>query len=94
LPEVVSAFRKQGANIICTQITRRCHDTPDTIPGRSVLALPSLTQPHELHPSGSACAGTLLIVLRGTGQISVLRLQEHQAAVNDLHRAGHHPLCR
>lgn len=67
LREVVRAFRNQGSTVLCTQITRRCHDTPETIDDRSVIPLPSLTQPHDLSPSGSACAGTILVTLREDG---------------------------
>jgi competence protein ComEC len=94
LQEVVQAFRKQGSTVLCTQITRRCHDTPETISGRSVTPLPSVTEPHDLSPSGAACAGTILVTLRENGHITVAHVDDHQAAVNQLHSTGHHPICR
>jgi beta-lactamase superfamily II metal-dependent hydrolase len=94
LPEVVRAFRDRGSTVLCTQITRRCHETPGNVAGGSVIPLPPLTRPHDLSPSGSACAGTILIVLRESGHMSVARLNEHQTAVNQLQSAGEHPLCR
>jgi beta-lactamase superfamily II metal-dependent hydrolase len=94
LREVVRAFRNQGSTVVCTQITRRCHDTPETIEGRSVIPLPSLTQPYDLSPSGSACAGTILVTLRESGHLAVARVNDHQAAVNQLQTAGDHPICR
>jgi hypothetical protein len=93
LPDVVRAFRSQGAAILCTQITRRCTDAPDSIVGRSVLPLPSWTAPHVLSPSGSACAGSILLDLRDDGRLLVSRLTEHRTAVDGL-LASHHPLCR
>ena len=94
LPEVVRAFYNQGSTVLCTQITRRCHDAPETLAGRTVIPLPSVTQPHDLSPSGSACAGTILITLRESGHISVLHVYDHQAAVDQLLDAGDHPMCR
>jgi len=93
-PDVVREFRSRSATVLCTQITHRCHDAPETIAGRSVIAPPSLTQPHDLSPSGSACAGTVLVTLRESGHIAVARVNEHQAAVNQLQNAGNHPICR
>jgi beta-lactamase superfamily II metal-dependent hydrolase len=93
LPDVVRAFRDQGATVLCTQITRRCHDAPDTVPRESVIPLPSLTQPHDLHTSGSACAGTILIILRTSGHLTVTRLTDHRTAVDAL-GPSHHPMCR
>jgi hypothetical protein len=94
LEDVVKAFRAQDANVLCTQISKRCHDNPETVPNRSVISLPSLTQPHDLSPSGCACAGTILVILRDSGRITLTRLADHQTAVNNLLPAGHHPICR
>jgi competence protein ComEC len=94
LEEVVKAFRNRNSTVLCTQISWRCHDDPENVPGKSVISLPSLTSPHDLSPSGSACAGTIMIVLRDTGHMVVDRLASHQAGVNALQPAGHHPICR
>jgi beta-lactamase superfamily II metal-dependent hydrolase len=93
-PDVVREFRSRSATVLCTQITRRCHDTPETIDGRSVIPLASLTRPHDLSPSGAACAGTILVTLRESGHIAVARVRDHQAAVNQLQTTGEHPICR
>jgi competence protein ComEC len=94
LPEVVSAFRSQKSVVLCTQITRRCHDDPENVPGNSVIPLPSAIDPHALSPAGSACAGTIMLVLRDSGRLVVSRLLNHQDSVNALQTAGHHPICR
>jgi hypothetical protein len=94
LPDVVTAFRNQASVVLCTQISRRCHDDPDNVPGKSVIRLPSIIDPHDLSPSGSACAGTIMIVLRETGHLVVSRLVDHRVAVDALQPAGHHPICR
>ena len=92
--DVVTAFRNQNSVILCTQISWRCHDDPENVPGNSAIPLPSVIDPHALWPSGSACAGTIMLVLRGTGHLVVSRLTGHQAAVNALQPTGHHPICR
>src|SRR5271166_2529416 len=91
LPDVVTAFRNQNSVILCTQISWRCHDDPENVPGNSVIPLPSVIDPHALSPSGSACAGTIMLVLRGTGHLVVSRLTDPQAAVDALQPTGHHP---
>lgn len=93
LPEVIQAFHSRKATVLCTQITRRCMD--ETLGNTfSVVSPPSVTEPHTLHPSGAACAGTILLVMRDDGGIEVSRLNDHQAAVDRLRATGHHPLCR
>jgi glyoxylase-like metal-dependent hydrolase (beta-lactamase superfamily II) len=92
LPDVVQAFRRQHATVLCTQITRRCANL--TSPTPSIVPLPSIIDPHTLHPSGISCAGTILIVLRANGRIVVSRLADHQSAVDGLRDFGHAPLCR
>jgi competence protein ComEC len=94
LPDVVTAFRNQKSVVLCTQISSRCHNYPENVPGNSVIPLPSVINPHTLSPSGSACAGTIMLVLRDAGQLVVSRLTGHQAAVDALRPAGHHPICR
>jgi len=91
--EVVRAFREQGATIFCTQLTRRCHDAPQHVPDRTVVGLPLLTSV-DLGPSGVACAGSVVVVIRDSGHLSVSRRSIHQNAVDQLLADGHHPLCR
>jgi competence protein ComEC len=93
-PELVAALCAEGATILCTQLTRHCHDDPDGVPNGSVLPLLPLHPPIDLSSSGTACAGTVMVVIRANGRLSVLRLADHQKAVNALQDAGHHPLCR
>jgi beta-lactamase superfamily II metal-dependent hydrolase len=94
LPEFVTAFRKQNSVVLCTQISWRCHDDPENVPGKSVIPLPPIIAPHDLAPSGSACGGTIMIVLRDSGHLAVSRVADHKAAVDALQPAGHHPICR
>jgi beta-lactamase superfamily II metal-dependent hydrolase len=94
LSDVVKAFRLQGTLILCTQISRRCHNDPDNVPGNSVIPLPSIISPHNLSTSGSACAGTIMLVLRDTGRLVISRLADHRDAVDALRPTGHHPMCR
>jgi competence protein ComEC len=93
-PEMVAALRTEGAAVLCTQLTRRCHDDPDAVSNRSVVPLSLLYPAIDLSPSGTACAGTVIVVIRASGRLSMLRLGEHQTAVDTLHADGHHPLCR
>ena len=93
LPELVRALRGAGAVVMCTQITAQCAKKPDALPNRTVLPLAQLTDPTHLAPSGSACAGTVAVVVSTNHPPSILRVTEHQTAVNGL-AANHHPLCR
>jgi hypothetical protein len=94
LPDVVTAFRNQGSVVLCTEISGRCHDDPENVPGKSVIPLPSIIDRHDFSPSGSACAATIMLVLRDTGHLIVSRLADHQIAVDALQAAGQHPICR
>jgi hypothetical protein len=93
-PEMVTALRAEGAAVLCAQLTRRCHDDPEAVPGRSVIPPSPLYPAADLSPSGTACAGTVIVHIRSEGRLSVLRLADQQAAVDALQVAGHHPLCR
>jgi hypothetical protein len=81
-----------GATILCTQITDRCFESPEGLPGGSVLARPS-PEPN-LAGRGVACAGTIVVRVPDAGLVDVLRLTDHQAAVDRLPRASGRPMCR
>lgn len=94
LPELVKALRDTDATVMCTQITSQCVKKPDALPNRTVLPLAQLTDPTHLAPSGTACAGTVAVVLSPSRPPSVLRVEEHQAAVDGLVTPRQRPLCR
>ena len=91
---LVKALRDVGATVMCTQITDQCVAEPHTVENRSVLPLGLLTDPVDLAPSGTACAGTVAVVINRNQPPTVTRVTEHQAAVNALVAANHRPLCR
>jgi len=96
----VAALRESGATIICTQITRQCHDDLESLrPGVVQPAFPSRsTRRRELTTSGNsrnvACAGTVISEI-GPEAVTIRQLSAHQRAVDGLATtAGGHPLCR
>jgi beta-lactamase superfamily II metal-dependent hydrolase len=91
--DFVRGFRAVKSNVLCTQLTRRCVDDPESFPARAVLPRSPLLPAIDLHPSGTACAGTIVLKFSGSGQVTVDRLGEHQMAVNNL-AAPAHPICR
>src|SRR5205807_2272827 len=93
-PDLVHALRDGGANILCTQITRRCALEKDlATSARPVLAPTS--QLYDLGVSGRACAGTILVAISPGAQPRVARADDHAAAVDDLEKLGEpRPLCR
>jgi len=91
-PEMISALRQVDAAVVCTQITGRCVADPTVIPDRSVLPRGPLDI--DLSRSGTACAGSVVIEVPNREHPRVLRLPEHQAAVNNLRVAYETPLCR
>lgn len=94
LPELVRALRGVHSTIVCTQITERCVNEPHTVPKRSILPLPQLTDPTDLATSGTACAGTVAVMIPSNRPPVVLRIKQHQAAIDGLVTNGHHPICR
>ncbi len=90
--ELVLELRAVGATILCTQITGRCVEDPESLPDGSVLDRSS----HEpnLAERGVACAGTIVIRVPDAGPVDILRLTDHQAAVDRLPRAAGRPMCR
>jgi len=92
--DLVRAFRAVNATVLCTQVTQQCLPatrTPASLPNESLLK--RAAQNNRLCPTGSACAGTIIVQFLNTGP-KVLRLNVHQAAVNQVQASGHNPLCR
>jgi competence protein ComEC len=90
--EIVRAFRDVHATILCTQITGRCVEDPEGLPDRSVLARRG-TAPN-LAGRGVPCAGTIVVRVPDAGPVDILRLTDHQAAVDRLPRDAGRPMCR
>ena len=91
-PEMVRVFRQVGSLVQCTQITRQCHSDPTRIPGKAVLT-PDLGEP-KLTASGIPCAGSIVVQVPDTGLVTILRVTDHQGAVDRLPRTPVCPLCR
>jgi competence protein ComEC len=90
-PVLVQALRRSGARILCTQLTLQCAAPLGAVAGGAVL--PRLRELPMLSSSGVGCAGTVAVMMSDGAAPTVLRLGEHQTAVDGL-MAGHHPLCR
>jgi competence protein ComEC len=88
---LIQNLRRVGAAVLCTQITPRCVNDPGSVRGGAIL--PRAPATPRVGRSGTACAGTVVVVIRDSG-VSLQRIAEHQAAVNQLQSDGHHPLCR
>jgi competence protein ComEC len=91
-PEMVKVFRRVSSIVQCTQITPHCHPDPPAIPNRAVLQ-PDPAEP-RLASSGIACAGSIVVHVPDNGAATVMRVTEHQAAVDKLPRRPVCPLCR
>ncbi len=98
--ESISAMRQAGMVVMCTQITPGCHDDLERLrPGVIRPAVPSQsrTTPDTTrggHSRNLACAGTVIAEI-GSDRVTIQRLREHQAAVDQLASDGPgHPLCR
>ena len=89
---MISALRQVDATVVCTQITGRCVADPVAHPDRSVLPRGLLDV--DLSQSGTACAGSVVIEFPNRGQPRVLRLAQHQAAMDNLRAVNETPLCR
>lgn len=96
----IHALRAANVVVMCTQITRRCHDNLEALrPGVVRPILPARSRPGEdLSPSGRsrnvACASTVLVEI-GPDRVAIQRLKEHQDAVDGLCLSPNgHPLCR
>lgn len=90
----LKAAIRNGAQVVCTQITQACHDNPNSL-ALSVLdnCLPqSSCCLGDADAKGVGCAGTIRIDIE-PDSIAILRLDDHQAAIDaklDANRA----LCR
>lgn len=99
--DVINAMTTRGTKILCTQITRRCHDNLESLrPGvlRPPIYIGRSSPIRDDTGSGNsrnvACAGTVRIVISASGLV-VDRLSEHQHAVDSLPRNNTaRPLCR
>lgn len=98
--DVITALRANGANVLCTQITRQCCANLESLrpgvltphpTGRS-SATESLTSGQKSRDL--ACASTVTVNISATG-ITIAQASRHAAAVDALaSRTGQIPLCR
>ena len=90
----LQALHSSGACVVCTQITKHCSSAIETLRPAVLDRIPPRTI--GLASQGAvACAGTVLVEISDAG-ISIVRNDEHQAAINSklVTAAGHHPCCR
>lgn len=87
-PAHVEALRATKTNILCTQITERCHDNLEGLrPGvLSPQTLPGQSEPHIAQTPGGAsrdvaCGGTILVQI-GPDKLNVERYAEYRAAID------------
>jgi competence protein ComEC len=99
-PSTVSALRSSGAHVLCTQVTRQCHDDLEHLrPGVRRADYPSQSRgdPDFTGSGGSrnvACAGTVVAEI-GSQEVIIRRFDEHQHGVDGLLASPDgHPLCR
>jgi competence protein ComEC len=99
-PPVIASLRSCGAQVICTQITRQCHDNLEGLrPGVRRAAFPSQSKRNlDLTARGNsrnvACAGTVIAEI-GPDLVNIHHLDEHQRGVDGVSKTiGGHPLCR
>lgn len=98
--EVIDAFRRNGGEVFCTQMTARCDPDleaqrrralPIVLPSRSSV---TLQQTESGRSSNVACGATLHVGIL-PGQAVIHRFAEHNAAVARVPvLAGQRPLCR
>jgi beta-lactamase superfamily II metal-dependent hydrolase len=98
--KVVSALKNNGANILCTEITRKCHHAPENLrPGVRSGCQPGLSElrlspgPKKQPVRNVACAGTVVAHVEDQG-LTIRQLGEHQSGVDGLCKSGAAPLCR
>ncbi|MBM4094905.1 MAG: MBL fold metallo-hydrolase [Planctomycetes bacterium] len=97
---VVSALTASGACVVCTQITRQCHDDLEQLrPGVRRPDYPSQSRGGRDLTSGGrsrnvACAGTVISEV-GPESVIIHRFDDHQHGVDGLMTSAiGHPLCR
>jgi len=99
--DVVAALRRAGADVMCTQMTRRCTSRLETVRRlqRSLpLLAPGRSSRTRLLLDGVsnhvACAGSVLVDLRASGA-TIHQLAPHRAFIGTIpNRGGRLPLCR
>lgn len=96
----ITALTAAGAQVLCTQVTKRCCDDLECLRGgisRSSLPGASVTTPKVTTAGRSklvACAGTILVEI-GPQVVYVRGLDEHKRCIGRLFdTAWAHPLCR
>ncbi|MBS0210428.1 MAG: MBL fold metallo-hydrolase [Planctomycetes bacterium] len=96
--DVIKALTARGAKIMCTQITRRCNNSLETL--RPAVLRPVLHQGRsssvrDVTRAGNsrnvACAGTVHVLVSPTG-MEIQQLAAHQQAVDKL-AASSAPIC-
>lgn len=96
--EHVHALRSSGAQIMCTQLTRRCWSELDAMNPGLLPILVGAPQRSARVLEDIGCAGTVILDLRETGRLKPRRANEHKKAVEDLcHSSGGgpiRPMCR
>lgn len=85
----ISAARKSGSHVLCTQMTGQCHSNLAII---APALLQPIAQPSACTRSGVGCAGTIVVNINES-DVRVQRFIEHQGLVNDL-ALSQSPLCR
>ncbi len=97
---VISALTSSGARVVCTQITRQCHNELEQLrPGVRRPDYPSQSRGSQDLTTGGrsrnvACAGTVISQI-GPESVIIQRLDDHQHGVDGLTvSASGHPLCR
>jgi beta-lactamase superfamily II metal-dependent hydrolase len=101
IPEHVEAICGAGYDVICTQITRRCHDDLESLRPGVLLPLkhPGHSQPTKTVTAKNesrnvACAGTVLVQI-GPDLLNVERFSEFRSAVDTkISPPAGHPHCR
>lgn len=97
-PDVISALRRAGVHLLCTQITPQCWKGKMTALRRHMLPPLHASRSGQVSKKtatrGIGCATTVVADITPT-TVSIRRFHEHQAAVDNLQkRADGCPLCR
>jgi competence protein ComEC len=88
--EHVEAIRRSGASILCTQITKQCHPSVNTLPPSLLKAEAGTPQHSSRGGSARGCAGTVRIDLVVGQTFTPARTKLHATEVDKLHLA----MCR
>ena len=96
--EVVAKLITSGSTVLCTEITKKCHQRPHSLSPGVLQPLTVVGRAHDASQQGRdnaiACAGTVLAKIDSAG-VAVDRITQHRAAVNSMAQtADGHPLCR